>query len=178
MFGAVSFFCAFSAYGDEPLPLLLNENDFISLIAVDNDQVRHQRMEVQANEQLITNAWSAFEPILEISAVKEYGEEENDTEASAQRSSTSVYQYEDRTLALSISGILPTGTEYKAYIEQEDPSNSLQVGTNFGHEYKTTIGLEITQPLLKNFGWDVNLSNVNIAEKEHQISTERLLQCQ
>lgn len=156
--------------------LLLGEAAFLELVAVENDQVRNQRIEVEISDQMITNAWSAFEPKIEASFLREFSREQNDTAQSVQRRLTSVYINKNRAIGFALSGLTPIGTKYKVYIKQDDQYNTLQAFENEGQEYLTTRGVEITQPLLKGFGLDANLSSVNVAEKEREISKRQLEQ--
>ena len=64
---------------------------------------------------------------------------------------------------------LKLGTEYELTFKgQKDKTNSTFIGLN--PLYTTQAELSLTQPLLKNFGFDINMSNIYIAKNKLDIS--------
>jgi len=71
------------------------------------------------------------------------------------------------TYSLSLDGILPTGLNYSigGYAENERGSSN-----RFTDNYLTFGGINVTQPLLRGFGFGANLANVRIARADRSIS--------
>ncbi len=74
----------------------------------------------------------------------------------------------------SITGLLPTGMTY-------DIGPSLNIDTDSTRDpqytrYNSFIGASLTQPLLKNFGTDVNLASIRVARANQAISQWQLRQ--
>ena len=66
-----------------------------------------------------------------------------------------------------IQGLLPLGTQYNLYgstIEVRDNYNGIN------RNYQTFGGFQVTQPLLKGFGFNANLANVRVAKANRSIS--------
>jgi outer membrane protein TolC len=156
----------------------LSEKAYLDLVLTQNDSVRQQKLENLISKEGIKNAQSIFEPKLVIQTTKEYGFEQNDTEAEAQRQFKTEYEFDDVTYSTAVKGLLPSGTQYRLFYDMRDPSNSLQPEDKYGREWTARTGIELTQPLLKNFGFSVNKAAIDIAEKDYAISTERVSRTQ
>lgn len=74
-----------------------------------------------------------------------------------------------QSLDLSFNQKLKTGTEYELKFENErNETNSAFAGLN--PQYTTRFEVNLTQPLLKNFGLDINKTNIYIANNNLDIS--------
>lgn len=75
---------------------------------------------------------------------------------------------------MSIAGLLPTGTTYDI-----GPSlsfdNDNRRDNNFTR-YDSFVGASLTQPILRNFGTDVNLASIRVARADQAISQWQLRQ--
>lgn len=69
--------------------------------------------------------------------------------------------------SVGVQGLLPFGTQYSVTGSSSDERD--QYG-GFARNYLTFGGFTVTQPLLKNFGFDANLVNVRIAKANRAIS--------
>jgi outer membrane protein len=154
-------------------PLIISEKDFVSIVIVESESVRLQKLDVLISEQGIKNAESIFEPYLEFGYGLDYGFEQNNTEQAVVRSSRAEFEQRDNIYSAAISGLLPTGAEYKMFYDLDDPSNSLQSDMEYGHEYRAKAGVELKQPLLRDFGIDITKSKIKVAEKEQAIAKEQ-----
>ena len=66
-----------------------------------------------------------------------------------------------------VQGLLPIGTQYNIFgstIEVRDNYNGIN------RNYQTFGGFQVTQPLLKGFGFSANLANVRVAKANRSIS--------
>jgi outer membrane protein len=73
----------------------------------------------------------------------------------------------------SIAGKLPTGTQYELFNQWDILSNTLNRDPAialFSPEYTSFTGVTITQPLLRDFGFDANLAEIRVARKNIFIS--------
>ncbi|EWH11970.1 outer membrane efflux protein [Catenovulum agarivorans DS-2] len=77
-------------------------------------------------------------------------------------------RYASTTSSVGLQGIAPWGTRYKLAIEAN--KNELNNSANFSSV------IEVTQPLLKNFGLEPNYSNVVLAQKRTEIERMRFSQ--
>jgi len=75
-------------------------------------------------------------------------------------------------LDASVSGLLPTGTTYSLGASVDVDGDS-QRAPQFDR-YNSFAGLNLTQPLLRNFGTDVNLAAIRIARANYAISQWQL----
>ena len=76
---------------------------------------------------------------------------------------------ENQSWDLSLSQKLKTGTDYKFnFTNNRNKTNSKTAGLN--PNYSSELELSLTQPLLKNFGSDVNVRNIFIAKNNVKIS--------
>ncbi len=77
------------------------------------------------------------------------------------------------SLETGVTGKSRYGTEYTLEVRNDWTSETLN---NFNYEYESFTGFTITQPLLKGFGRDSNIAELNIAQKDRDISVHRLKQ--
>jgi outer membrane protein len=73
----------------------------------------------------------------------------------------------------SLEGKLASGTEYEFFSEYDILENTLSQTSPlslFSPEFQSFTGLRIRQPLLRNFGTNVNLAEIRVARKNRLIS--------
>ncbi len=73
---------------------------------------------------------------------------------------------------LSLGGTLPTGTEYVLSAYENRTSGT---GTD-GFDFTGTAAVTLTQPLLKGFGFDANLTHLRVARKSRQLALDGFAQ--
>lgn len=156
----------------------LTEKTYLDLVLTKNETVRQQKLESLISREGIKNAKSIFEPKMVLDTQKAYGFEQNETESAARREFKSEYEFMDVTYTSALKGLLPTGTQYRLFYDLRDPANNLQPTDKYGKEWTARTGIELTQPLLKNFGPSANKAAIAIAEDDYEISTERLSKTQ
>ena len=84
----------------------------------------------------------------------------------------STFQTSTQSASTSLSGLLPTGTSYDL-----GPSTTWDADDRRDSpftRYNSFLGLSITQPLLRNFGTDVNLAEIRIARADYATSAWQL----
>ena len=74
---------------------------------------------------------------------------------------------ESDTFSLGVGGIAPWGMSYQVSGYSQNQRGTFNA---FADNYFSFAGLEITQPLLKGFGFDANLVSVRLARASHGVS--------
>ena len=74
-----------------------------------------------------------------------------------------------------ISGLLPTGTTYNVTAENSRADNPESGFFSFNPRNETSISGTVTQPLLKNFGFDANLADLRISQNNEAKAERGLL---
>lgn len=159
-------------------PLLLNEFDLLSIVIADTESVRQQKLDTLIAEQGIINSKSIFEPSFRGSYDRSYNIEQNDTEQAVTRNEEADYKKRENIYSTAVTGLLPTGTEYRIFYDLNDPKNSLQEEEEYGKEFRVRTGIELTQPILKDFGLQANMANIAKSEKEYAIAQEKYRRAQ
>ncbi|MBI3989814.1 MAG: TolC family protein [candidate division NC10 bacterium] len=76
---------------------------------------------------------------------------------------------------VGVKQLLPTGTSYEVRVNDNRTNlNPPPVVFSFDPATQSTVGLTLDQPLLKNFGIDVNRTRINLARNNLGISQEQL----
>lgn len=86
---------------------------------------------------------------------------------------TGTYVEEERTQGFGLNGKVYTGARYGLsfrFQRQESTSNTQTLSP----QYAPTLTFSLTQPLLRDFGFNVNLTRIRVAEKGEEISEEDL----
>lgn len=119
----------------------------------------------------ITAAKAVFDPVAFLELTSDISREQNRSTLSRVKTT------EDRNLDLN-TGLrqkLPTGAIYELRLDNNrNETNSTTVGIN--PAYTSDATLTLTQPLLKNFGVDINRVQIKIAQNERAISLDRFRQ--
>jgi len=87
-------------------------------------------------------------------------------------------EYENRTWDVGLKQRLLTGTSYDLRFQNSRWYSLLDPSINanfyaFNPSYTSVLSLTLTQPLLKNFGLDVNRAKINIARNNKEISLQQ-----
>ncbi|MEE9181128.1 MAG: TolC family protein [candidate division NC10 bacterium] len=85
-------------------------------------------------------------------------------------------QNEDLDFNVGLRQDLPTGGSYELRFDNNRNFNNAAFFANLGNEtaYASELSLTLTQPLLKNFGVDINRTQITVAQNEREISLDRL----
>lgn len=155
------------ASGQEaPFARSLRLQDCIDQALRANLDVQIERIEPQVQRWAISREWSAFEPTFSARTTYSDTNEPLDPETTASIRLDSLRQQEWQVHS-AISGRLPLGTEYELYGTETRYGGDLVRGN---HLFTGGVGLRVTQPLLRNFGWDANLTAVRLARVNRRIA--------
>lgn len=153
-------------------------------------KIQVRKLEARVAQHRVSAEHGIFEPVLTASSTFTDGERPNSTEQQESQGSSPVYVNRDLINNVGVMGLLPLGTQYKfgASINRlqnnQDGLSTSALGqfappatTNLGEEeYVTFVGVELTQPLLRDFGIDITQSPIRAALLEADIREYELRQ--
>jgi outer membrane protein TolC len=146
--------------------LSLSIRDSIALALKNNLDISVEGFNPQLREQDLTNEEAVFDP----SAFLELTRSDNRVPAGTQviqgnRIASDFWDYN-----AGLRQKLPTGGTYELRFNNEY-NNMKSIGTT---QFISNFGLTLTQPLLKNFGFEPTETNIRIASNNQSISREQL----
>jgi outer membrane protein TolC len=143
------------------------------MVLENNLDITLQRIEPQVEEVRIDSAKGEFDPLISGSFKFEDSTAALSSRSSVAAGGRSVVESETYSMIAGISGKVPLGTEYSIEFEETLTENTFN---EFDGEYDSFAGIKVTQPLLKNLGYDTNFFNIHIARKNRDISITELKQ--
>ncbi len=150
---------------DLPNDLKLSLRMVVQKTIKNNVEISVQQYFSKINEQNITNAESVFDPKLE----GQVSTSDRADQVSSAFASPDVTESEDQKWELTLTQKLKTGADYSLnFTNQRNKTNSLFAGLN--PQYNSDLFLTLNQPLLKNFGLDINQKDIYIASNSKTIS--------
>ena len=145
--------------------LELSLRDVIANTLRNNVAIAVQEFQSKIRKEEIITQESVFDPTLSLEA---RADQQRNLTASAFAQPPKI-KSNTQNLDLSFNQKLKTGTEYELRFEnQRSETNSQFAGLN--PQYTTRFEANLTQPLLKNFGLDINKSSIYIAKNNLDIS--------
>ncbi len=143
------------------------------MVLKNNLDIAVSRISPRIETENIKSAEGTFDPILSGTLQREDSATPLSSRSSIAAGGRTSAESETYSLGTGLSGISQIGTQYSIefnYVQSESTFN------NFNREYDAFAGIKITQPLLKNFGSDINRFNIIIAKKNRNISVNDLKQ--
>ncbi|HEY2828677.1 MAG TPA: TolC family protein [Thermoanaerobaculia bacterium] len=148
----------------DPRALRLSLDDAIHTSMRQNLGIDIQKYDYLMSGQNLIGSWGIFDPVANatLSHNNDKNAPTNGTQTSASTGTTADF---------GISGLAPTGGSYSL---QSTNSKGTSAGglTTFSPAYNTGLGLNVTQPLARNFGIDINRRNIYIARNTLGINQE------
>ena len=152
-----------------------------------NLDIEVERYNPSIEEAAVTSAMGVFDPIFRL----EYSYEENEspqTTSEGLASDAGTTETVRKDLTLAVEGTLTTGTEYGVTFGREqsqftqrdtfiDP-DPLVIGDEFfgdvsnPGEYNLDLTFTLSQPLLKDFGRGINMTEIRLARGDREMSVE------
>lgn len=159
-------------------PLRLGIKDFIALVKEKNERIISQQLEWSIREDAVTGERSIFEPDLVSSYVHQKSLTRSTAEEFISRSSTlskggdpSLYNARNNYYKAAVEKLLQPGTRVRLEYNLDDLSNSQSDLIELGlSQYRTFVGINLEQPLLKNGGIKTVMAGIHIAEAEADIA--------
>jgi len=151
--------------GDEStaMPTLLL--DLIVSALNSNLELKSDRLDPAFARLRVTEAQGAFDPNFNFDFLKTHDEHPQNAVQFLSTGQLSYTYHEDILhYEAGFSGILPTGTQWEIGTTAERADNTFNEESSsiFHPEYTTMSKLDITQALLKNFGFDATLAEVRL----------------
>lgn len=145
--------------------LALTLKEVISKTLENNVSIAVQEFQSQIRRQQIVTEESAFDPNISLKGnVTQERELQSSAFADPLKSDINT-----QSLDLGFDQKLSFGTEYELLFKNNrTESNSRFAGLN--PQYTTRFEVNLTQPLLKNFGRDINRTNITVAKNNLEIS--------
>jgi len=145
--------------------LELSLKDVIAQTLKNNVAIAVQDFQSKIRKEEIITQESVFDPTLSLEGT---ANQQRNLTASAFAQPPKI-KSNTQSLNLSFNQKLKPGTEYELRFEnQRNETNSQFAGLN--PQYTTRFEVNLTQPLLKNFGLDINKSSIYIAKNNLDIS--------
>ncbi len=144
---------------------LLGLRDVLGITLQNNVGIAVQEYQAGIREQEITGQDAVFDP----SIVIEGRANENESQVASAFAAPDISNNEQQSWKVGLSQKLVTGTQYELnYTGFRDETNSAFAGLN--PQYTSRVEVNVTQPLLKNFGIDTNKKDIFIAQNNLDIS--------
>lgn len=171
----ISFFPFLSQAEDAPdkKVLRLSLEDGKIMVLQKNLDIAIERIVPDLEEVRIDKEKGAFDPGITASLKREDSRTPLSSRSSAAAGGRTNTESETYSLSTDLSGKIPLGTEYSLGFEDTRTKNTFN---RFDPEYDSFAGIKLTQPLLKDFGNDVNRFNIHITQKNRDISVSELRQ--
>jgi outer membrane protein TolC len=144
---------------------LLSLIDAVTRTLASNVSIAVEEFNSKVKTEKIAEGESEFDPTFEINLSTEEGTQQQASAFSSPDKSRNKNSNRD----FSLTQKFVTGTDYElSFTNDRNKTNSATAGLN--PSYSSELDLSITQPLLKNFGIDLNKRNIYIAKNEVNIS--------
>ena len=150
------------ANANEPLSLTLQET--IETVLKNNISISVQSYNSKINEQFIFEKEADFDPTVDFEFT--VGEETRQSASTLADSKTRDLDYD---WDFSVSQKFVTGGDYELTMDN-NKNQSSSSRTSLNPIYSSDLALTVTQPLLKDFGIDLNKREIYIAKNNQKIS--------
>ena len=150
------------ANANEPLSLTLQET--IETVLKNNISISVQSYNSKINEQFIFEKEADFDPTVDFKFT--VGEETRQSASTLADSKTRDLDYD---WDFSVSQKFVTGGDYELTMDN-NKNQSSSSRTSLNPIYSSDLALTVTQPLLKDFGIDLNKREIYIAKNDQKIS--------
>jgi outer membrane protein len=162
-----------------PQDVQLDLQTFVSNVRAENFDILSKQHEWQIAGEKVHKEWSIFEP--DFVASFQYGDSttQNIAEDFFDRLNRTIFDETTNDYEMKIEGLLPTGAKIAIGGIMNETQNYLvdeKYGEEDESEFATSLGVSITQPLLKDAWFTGTMSNIRIAEAERDISYQEYKQ--
>jgi outer membrane protein TolC len=145
---------------------------FVKQIRAEAKAVISKRNEIELARTGVERANAAFQPQANFSAQNGRQLVKNTPEEDLVRQGLGIYDRKGQDYSAGVSQLLATGAkvEAKASLSQFMTNITRNIRQNDNEDFKSFYGVTITQPLARDFGRDVTLARVRVAELEAQVA--------
>jgi outer membrane protein TolC len=161
-----------SRAGENPeVVVRLSLSDAVSRAVEKNPDIIIERFSEQVFRQKVDEEQGMFDPKL----VMEIETSRNEVPNAEVFYSNGQYLVKSDTAKIGLQGKAPLGTLYGVDLSVSKQFTTSEVQTLSPH-YSSTLSLNITQPLLKNYGREITKIRIHLAEKGSLIASYKTLQ--
>jgi outer membrane protein len=153
----------------ERMPLTIH--DCIELALENNLEIAVERLNPKLDLAQIKTLRGDFDPAIVLNPSYSENTTSLDAQSAVAAGGRLTSQSRVTSLGAGIEGKVPTGTTYHLGLQNDDRRNTFN---SFNDQFTGYWGIDATQPLLKGFGTDTQLSRIRIARKQKDISVEGL----
>lgn len=158
----------------------LSPDAFLRLLVARNLEIQFSQLNTDVTRHLEQSESALYEPTFFMGIRQEGRDRQRTPDERLQNTftaGTAVLDETARNDELGIRGKLPTGAEVTVSYKASSKSNNLISKTSaYDTEYTNLLNITLKQPLLRNAGRAVTETDRRIAELEHQISLQQLVQ--
>ena len=164
----VGLFTPIDSLKKHPGSIVLSLNDAIIRALSNNVSIAVESFNSKVKKETIIDSLSEFDATLGL----ELSTARKTQQLASAFSSPNRMENDNDNWDLSLSQKLVTGANYQFdFTNNRNKTNSATAGLN--PSYSSEFQLSLTQPLLKNFGIDLNKRNIHIAKNEVDISDHK-----
>jgi outer membrane protein TolC len=147
----------------------LSLNEMLQQVVKLNQRVLMQKTEWGIKQAEKEKAHAIFEPDFIASFELADNSQKNTVEESLSRSFAPTYEERNWDYSAAIEGFAPTGAKYNLGFNLRELTNSVTESlTGEDNEWQVYLGFSLTQPLLKNAGFEVTRAGIHAAEAESE----------
>lgn len=151
------------------IPLALP--DLLFEVSKRNSAILSQELQWQITEQQQKSKEAIFEPIFYGNYTHSEINQPNTTQEQTYRLNQANYREKTQNYEGGLKGLLPTGASYRVgFSSVERQSNLIKLQRPYRTEYNDIFTINLTQPLLRDMGIDVTLTQANIAKANQDIA--------
>lgn len=158
----------------------LTLNEAIQLALANNLGARVERMQETIEDSRVIARKAEFDPAFTLSGLYEGIEKPQNTrefvatQTAADPRTSRLFDEENMRFKSALKGKSTLGTEYEFAVELNSLKNTLNIDippSLFYPEYESFAGIRLTQPLLRDFGPDVQLAGLRVAQVDRRLAT-------
>lgn len=154
----------------EVMTLSLEESILLGL--KNNLDIAIEGFNPKIRETDVTSAKAVFDP----AAFAEVTFAKDKAQNRSRLATNPVTDNEDLNAGVGVRQDLPTGANYELRFDNHRNNTNTSFLESLNPAYDSALSLVLTQPLLKNFGVDVNRTQIKIAQNEREISLDQFRQ--
>ncbi len=145
----------------------LTIREVLSRVLDYNERIQVKMLETEISEKQLNAERGIFEPAVVGNFEATDSRRKNSQEQQAQQFYNQVFDERNKTYGGGLEFLVPTGGRFRLGYNLRDLSNNLNKGQN---EFATTVGLTLTQPLLKNAGAASVMARIRLAAINSEIA--------
>ncbi len=159
------------ATGPTPAVVELRLWDYVRQVLAQNESLQIRMLDFEISSRRHASEWGAFEPDLVTSIERNSNLRENTAEQSSAQFGRSLFGETNNLYSAGLESLIPSGARIRLGYSLRDLHNTLQTSTLArSGEYQTFFGVNLTQPLLKNFGSAATLAGIRVAALNSEIA--------